>query len=280
MARNYRDSRLCAMRAHGTRAALELALFAVLAGGAAITANLVLLVPEAGHMETARANIDRELGSALHGGLPAVARSGAVAAAVPITSFRGLLPLAILGSIDGLPRPPEASATPSASPSATDVFPDWTPSATATAAATASATASLTATPAISATETPTTPHRALRVMERDETFDEHPFDPVVIVEAAIEGDILALTVRYGGGCREHDFALLAHPAFMESYPVQSDVRLSHDARGDLCRALITERQRWLLTPLREHFEAGYPDDPGPIIVRLRGWERTLLYSW
>lgn len=104
------------------------------------------------------------------------------------------------------------------------------------------------------------------------------PFDPWTFVGHDIQGDTLSLVVRYGGGCREHRFALLIDPAFMESLPVQVAARLAHDADGDLCRALLTRTLRFDLTPLREHFRASYGAGGGSVAIRLAG--RRIIYTF
>ena len=104
------------------------------------------------------------------------------------------------------------------------------------------------------------------------------PFDPWTFVAHRVEGDTLALEVQYGGGCREHRFALLIDPAFMESHPVQVSARLAHDADGDLCRALLTRTLRYDLTPLREHFTASYGPGRGAVVIGLGG--RRITYTF
>jgi len=95
------------------------------------------------------------------------------------------------------------------------------------------------------------------------------PDDPATIVSAAVEGDSLALEVRYGGGCEEHGFALYASDAFMESEPVQVGVTLAHDAKGDPCRALLTRDLKFDLAPLREAYRRQYRRN-GTIVLQLR----------
>lgn len=104
------------------------------------------------------------------------------------------------------------------------------------------------------------------------------PSDPWTFVAHEIQGDTLSLEVRYGGGCREHRFALLVDPAFMESFPVQVAARLAHDADGDPCRALLTRTLRFDLSPLREHFQASYGPGRGTVVIGLGG--RRITYTF
>jgi hypothetical protein len=84
------------------------------------------------------------------------------------------------------------------------------------------------------------------------------PADPAGLVAAAITGDTLRLTVQYAGGCAQHHFQLRMPEAFMESQPVQAHLRLGHDARGDSCKALLTEQLSFDLTSLRRAFLNAY----------------------
>lgn len=99
------------------------------------------------------------------------------------------------------------------------------------------------------------------------------PSDPWTWVSHRVEGDLLSLVVRYGGGCEEHRFALLVDPAFRESHPVQVGARLAHDSRGDLCRALLTDELTFDLSPLRVAYQAAYGSGPGTLVVVLEGRE-------
>ena len=93
--------------------------------------------------------------------------------------------------------------------------------------------------------------------------------DPYTIEQASVKHDSLHLTVRYGGGCRTHEFRLLLFKAFRESYPVQSDGLLAHEANGDSCRALLERELRFDLTPLRDHYRRSYQTQSGVIRLRL-----------
>ena len=67
----------------------------------------------------------------------------------------------------------------------------------------------------------------------------------------------------------------------MESFPVQTWAVVSHDDRGELCRAHF---ERWLefdLQPLRDAYQDDY-HEPGQVILRLRdylGQETRFLFG-
>lgn len=96
---------------------------------------------------------------------------------------------------------------------------------------------------------------------------------PFEIVAAAVEGDSLRTTLRYGGGFRTHTFALEATGAATKSLPRQQPLRLVHDADGDMGRALISEDRSFDLRPFRDPSQSR-------IVLRLEGWEGRLEYTY
>jgi hypothetical protein len=94
-------------------------------------------------------------------------------------------------------------------------------------------------------------------------------FDAATIEEARLEGGRLHLRVSYGGGCAPHHFGLHFEPVFLESMPVQAMLRLSHDAHGDLCRALLGRELVFDLAPLAEAYRQAYASQGGTIDLRL-----------
>jgi hypothetical protein len=95
-----------------------------------------------------------------------------------------------------------------------------------------------------------------------------------------VKGDSLELSVSFGGGCREHAFALLSDGAWMESYPVQLGVRLAHDAKGDVCKALLSRVLRFDLSPLRAAYNDSYHAASGIIRLNVRGAPASATYAW
>ena len=93
--------------------------------------------------------------------------------------------------------------------------------------------------------------------------------DPAEILTAELQGDLLRLQLRYGGGCATHDFSLLHSGVFLESFPVQTHLTLAHDAHGDPCRALLSTRVEFDLTPLKRSFQKSY-GERGTIVLHLR----------
>ncbi len=94
--------------------------------------------------------------------------------------------------------------------------------------------------------------------------------DPFDLIDASISGDSLLLSVRYGGGCSDHVFALETGP-MLKSLPPKQLISILHDANGDNCRALIQKTIGFDLSPYR-----GSPR--GITVIVLDGTE--LIYEY
>jgi hypothetical protein len=116
-------------------------------------------------------------------------------------------------------------------------------------------------------------------IITEDTDGRQWPADPVTISNAVVRGDSLELSVSFGGGCREHTFLLLSDAAWMESYPVQVGVKLSHDSKGDNCKALLSRVLRFDLSPLKSAYQASYQTTTGIIRLNIRGTS-SVTYSW
>ncbi len=90
---------------------------------------------------------------------------------------------------------------------------------------------------------------------------------------AAIEGNYLLLTVRYPGGCEQHDFNLFMAPnVFMESNPVQASLILRHDNHGDNCEAMLSRQIGFDLTPLIDLYKSQYNGRTDPVILNISSY--------
>lgn len=81
--------------------------------------------------------------------------------------------------------------------------------------------------------------------------------DPFKVISSSINGDILLLTLSYGGGCEDHDFAFFSEGPVMESFPPGAMIRVYHNSNNDLCRALIQQTFKIDLLLIR----SGYTDE-------------------
>jgi len=85
---------------------------------------------------------------------------------------------------------------------------------------------------------------------------------------AVVRGNRLTVSFTHSGGCAEHDYELFMSPgAFLESFPVQANLYLRHNANGDQCRALIQKEITFDLTPIGELY--GRPD---PILLNVHDY--------
>ena len=86
--------------------------------------------------------------------------------------------------------------------------------------------------------------------------------DSYQLAAAAVQDDTLAVTLSYGGGCREHEFTLVLSNAFKMTDPVRLAATLAHDADGDPCEAWLTTDVVFDLAPLKRMTRDGGNDTP------------------
>jgi hypothetical protein len=106
------------------------------------------------------------------------------------------------------------------------------------------------------------------------------PSDLLAIDQARVTGDTLVVAVSHGGGCADHSYQLVVSRIWMESFPVQVPARISHDAHGDRCKALLRRELRISLRPLADAYRAAYRQEHGTVAIRLAGASESLLYSF
>ncbi len=86
---------------------------------------------------------------------------------------------------------------------------------------------------------------------------------------AWIEDYTLHVDVHYSGGCKDHEWVMSMSPAtFMESYPVQANLFLSHEDYNDACDAWIGEYLTFDLRPVEHLYMLNYADG-GPLYLNL-----------
>ncbi len=98
--------------------------------------------------------------------------------------------------------------------------------------------------------------------------------DAFNILETSIKGDILEVTVEYGGGCREHVFKMNSTGAWMKSMPPKMNLWLEHENNDDNCRALIREKLQFNLKPLR------YQSSKQVVLIINGEEEKTVNYNY
>ena len=99
---------------------------------------------------------------------------------------------------------------------------------------------------------------------------DKFGTDEYTLNTAIIKDDTLKLNVSYSGGCKNHEFTLIASESFLESFPVQLPIFVAHNANGDTCEAYPTEDYHFDLTPIKTMYQEAYQQEAGTIILRLK----------
>lgn len=112
---------------------------------------------------------------------------------------------------------------------------------------------------------------------------DDWKMNSYSLTSAYIIGDTLFTRIIYGGGCEIHEIKLVAWNFFLESYPVKAKLLISHDSHGDLCKALITQYNKFDLSLLKYEYQSTYSSSSGIIILDIllsNGQSRTLQYTF
>jgi len=76
--------------------------------------------------------------------------------------------------------------------------------------------------------------------------------DMISVGNAGLKEDKLLLDTHYSGGCATHFFQLNWNGDIIKSNPPQIVLDLSHDANGDTCKSLVTERLQFDLSTILE----------------------------
>lgn len=112
------------------------------------------------------------------------------------------------------------------------------------------------------------------------EAADSFGNDDFALNSAMIDGDTLQISVSYSGGCKAHKFTLTVSDQFLESFPVQLNVSLAHNAMGDTCEAYPTENYNFDLTPIKTMYQNAYRQDTGTIVLNLKDSPQELRYTF
>jgi hypothetical protein len=89
----------------------------------------------------------------------------------------------------------------------------------------------------------------------------------------------IIFNISYGGGCEDHIFRLIS-TSFMESYPVQVNVLLSHEDNEDPCDMWITEIKQYNISPLKISYQKYYNNESGKILMNIERWNESILYEF
>ena len=101
------------------------------------------------------------------------------------------------------------------------------------------------------------------------------PRDDWQLQDALLHDHVLEFTVAHGGGCRPHDFWLVAVGDWQmlpDAGPIPrvgAATLLAHDAHGDPCDAWINRTLLYDLEPLRTAYRQRFDFGPASILVRI-----------
>lgn len=109
--------------------------------------------------------------------------------------------------------------------------------------------------------------------------YSDFMTDSFILEEVQINGDSLKIKVQYGGGCGEAAFGLLTDAYFMESHPVQLNLRLVLK-NMDPCDAIVQRSLCFDLSELSEIFNSYYQSVGGTIILHLKDYESPIPYNF
>jgi hypothetical protein len=98
--------------------------------------------------------------------------------------------------------------------------------------------------------------------------------DFAAISQVAIRDNFLSFSVSYGGGCKIHEFWMLGETTLQESMPQGVLFRLSHNANGDMCKALITETMQFDMLK-----ETAYFGSRSPVLISIAAPQDTVKPS-
>ena len=84
-----------------------------------------------------------------------------------------------------------------------------------------------------------------------EESPTKHTSDSFNVESVSLGGDILEITVSYGGGCKDHEWKMYSSKMVAKSYPPKLDIFLEHKSNQDLCKALIRETLKFDLTSIQ-----------------------------
>jgi hypothetical protein len=106
-------------------------------------------------------------------------------------------------------------------------------------------------------------------VLAQDTGLQGFGADAVQLHDVRVEGGVLEVDAGWSGGCTAHDVDAVAWTGWMESWPVQVGVALTHDAHGDACKALVRRTLRFDLEPLRRAYAKAYGSGSATLVLQV-----------
>ena len=108
--------------------------------------------------------------------------------------------------------------------------------------------------------------------------IESFKFDRYNLNDIKVAGDSLVINLSYSGGCRDHEFALIAEEYFVESPKIETKLILSHISNFDPCEQYITKDYTFNLLPLKYKYIETYGNETGSIRLVLE--EQKVEYKF
>ncbi|WP_158620158.1 hypothetical protein, partial [Corallococcus sicarius] len=110
-------------------------------------------------------------------------------------------------------------------------------------------------------------------VLPLEVTETPAPRDLIAVESLSVKGNILKLSVRHGGGCREHRYGLAWDGRFTKTAggEPRAELTVLHDANNDRCKALVYKDLSFDLSTLREAWSEKGHGDHGALHLDFNG---------
>lgn len=115
-------------------------------------------------------------------------------------------------------------------------------------------------------------------ILGESNNTDIYKFDRYNLNDLKIIEDSIILNVSFSGGCREHEFKLIAKDYFGDSKSPKAKLLLSHNSNFDPCERYITDERSFNLLPLKYEFIKMLGTEHGTIRLLLD--EKEVVYDF
>jgi len=113
-------------------------------------------------------------------------------------------------------------------------------------------------------------PNTCTPIPNSRQLYDQAESDPFTLEDVVVAGSCLEITISYSGGCGEIESLLIGSGDYMESLPVQLDIKFILDDE-DPCKAIIRKSFYFNLNTI-------LPPDEEEIILHLADWPLDIYY--
>lgn len=110
------------------------------------------------------------------------------------------------------------------------------------------------------------------KIIVDDDLYSRASNDAIQIINAVVIDDSLSVTFQYSGGCGNIYYDLISNKDFLETDPVQKNLRLAFKDEDD-CEAGVEITLSFSIKETQISQE-------NSIILNLQGWEQPLVYTY